>query len=71
MGLIHGAFCVGCCWLLMLLPFAAGVMNLGWMVGITIFVLLEKVLPGAERVARPGGTLLAAYGAWMIWSAYH
>jgi predicted metal-binding membrane protein len=46
-------------------------MNLTWMLGITIFVLLEKVLPGAERVARPGGTLLAGYGAWMIWSAYN
>lgn len=71
MGLIHGAFCVGCCWLLMLLPFAAGVMNLGWMLGITIFVLLEKVLPGSERLARAGGAVLAGYGTWMIWSAYN
>jgi predicted metal-binding membrane protein len=71
MGLIHGAFCVGCCWLLMLLPFAAGVMNLGWMLAITIFVVLEKVLPVGERLARAGGAVLAAYGAWTIWSAYN
>jgi predicted metal-binding membrane protein len=69
--LIHGAFCVGCCWLLMLLPFAAGVMNLGWMLAITIFVVLEKVLPVGERLARAGGAVLAAYGAWTIWSAYN
>lgn len=70
MGLVHGAFCVGCCWLLMLLPFAAGVMNLGWMLAITTYVLLEKALPVSDRLARAGGAVLAGYGAWTIWSAY-
>ena len=70
MGLIHGAFCVGCCWLLMLLPFAAGVMNLPWMVGITVYVLLEKVLPVSNTFARTAGVVLAGYGGWTIWSAY-
>jgi predicted metal-binding membrane protein len=71
MGLIHGAFCVGCCWLLMLLPFAAGVMNLGWMLAITIYVLLEKALPVSDMLVRAGGAVLAGYGAWTIWSAYN
>jgi predicted metal-binding membrane protein len=71
MGLIHGAFCVGCCWLLMLLPFAAGVMNLGWMLAITVYVVLEKALPAGDRLAGAGGALLAGYGVWTIWSAYN
>ena len=45
MGLEHGAFCLGCCWVLMGLLFFGGVMNLVWIAGITLFVLLEKVLP--------------------------
>lgn len=70
MGLIHGAFCVGCCWLLMLLPFAAGVMNLGWMLAITACIVLEKALPLGDRLACAAGAMLAGYGAWMLWSAY-
>jgi predicted metal-binding membrane protein len=69
MGLIHGAFCVGCCWLLMLLPFAAGIMSLSWMLAITVYVLLEKALPVGDVLARAGGAVLAGYGAWMIWGA--
>ena len=45
MGLQHGAYCLGCCWLLMGLLFLAGVMNLWWILLITLFVLLEKLLP--------------------------
>jgi predicted metal-binding membrane protein len=45
MGLNHGAFCVGCCWMLMALMFVAGVMNLVWAAALTIFVLLEKATP--------------------------
>ena len=71
MGLVHGAFCVGCCWLLMLVPFAAGVMNLGWMLAITILVLLEKALPARDGLARAAGAVLAGYGAWTIWNAYN
>jgi predicted metal-binding membrane protein len=71
MGLHHGLFCLGCCWLIMLLPFAAGVMNMTWMVGITVFILVEKVLPGGEIVARVGGTLLTLYGVFVIWNGIH
>ena len=49
MGLCHGAFCVGCCWLLMTLLFVAGVMNLLWVAAIAGYVLAEKVLPGGAR----------------------
>jgi len=45
MGLRHGVFCVGCCWLLMCLLFVTGVMNLLWVAIVTLFVLVEKVVP--------------------------
>jgi len=66
MGAGHGLFCIGCCWLLMMLPFAAGVMNLLWMAGITVFLLLEKAAPKAEWTGRTGGALLAVAGACVI-----
>ena len=45
MGLRHGCFCLGCCWGLMLLLFVGGVMNLLWIVALSILVILEKMLP--------------------------
>lgn len=45
MGLGHGFYCLGCCWAAMALLFVGGVMNLFWVVGIAIFVLIEKALP--------------------------
>lgn len=45
LGLTHGAYCLGCCWLLMGLLFVGGVMNLIWILAISLFVLLEKLLP--------------------------
>ena len=66
MGMDHGLFCLGCCWLLMLLPFAAGVMNLAWMAGVAAFVLVEKGIPGGEWFGRVCGAALAGAGVWMI-----
>ena len=66
MGVDHGLFCVGCCWMLMLLPFVAGVMNLRWMAGITVLLLVEKAAPGGERTARVSGALLAVAGACVM-----
>jgi predicted metal-binding membrane protein len=66
MGIGHGLFCLGCCWMLMLLPFAAGVMNLPWMAAVTVFVLIEKAAPGGEWFSRIGGAALACAGAWII-----
>jgi predicted metal-binding membrane protein len=62
MGLRHGVYCVGCCWLLMALLFVAGVMNLLWIAMIAGFVLLEKVVPGGRLVGRVAGTALVAWG---------
>ena len=68
MGLRHGLFCVGCCWALMLLLFAAGVMNLFWVAAITIFVLLEKLTPRGQAVSRAAGVALVAWGGWVLTS---
>jgi predicted metal-binding membrane protein len=65
MGITHGAYCTGCCWLLMALLFAVGVMNLAWIVGLSVFVLLEKTLPRGIWIARGSGVLLVALGGWM------
>ena len=59
MGLEHGAFCLGCCWALMGLLFFGGVMNLLWIAGITLFVLIEKVLPfGGQGGRIAGGAMI-------------
>lgn len=62
MGLRHGLFCVGCCWVLMLLMFVGGVMNLTWMAAITIYVLLEKILPTVRMFASLTGIFLVLAG---------
>jgi predicted metal-binding membrane protein len=66
MGAEHGAFCLGCCALLMALLFVGGVMNLLWAAAIAAFVLLEKALPAGEAVARAAGALAIGFGAWML-----
>ena len=66
MGLEHGFYCVGCCWLLMALLFVAGVMNLLWVAAISIFVLVEKVLPRGELIGRLAGGVLLLAGVVVI-----
>ena len=44
MGIDHGAYCLGCCWFLMALLFVGGIMNLYWIIGLTIYVLMEKLI---------------------------
>jgi predicted metal-binding membrane protein len=66
MGMRHGTFCVGCCWLLMALLFVAGVMNLLWIAVIAGFVLVEKLMPGGPWVGRAGGLGLIAWGLWIV-----
>ncbi len=63
MGLAHGAYCLGCCWLLMGLLFFGGVMNLLWIAAITLFVLLEKVLPLGRAGGRLAGGAMILAGA--------
>lgn len=62
MGLRHGAFCVGCCWALMLLMFVGGVMNLAWMGGLAMYMLAEKVVPAGPLFGRISGLVLIAAG---------
>lgn len=62
MGLRHGAFCVGCCWALMLLMFVGGVMSLAWMGGLAIFMLAEKVVSAGPLFSRASGLVLIAAG---------
>ncbi len=69
MGLEHGAYCLGCCWALMLLLFVLGVMNLVWIAALAAFVLAEKVAPMSEWVSRGTGVLLAGWGVWAIVTA--
>ena len=62
MGLRHGTYCLGCCWALMGVLFAVGVMNLAWVAVLTAFILVEKMGESGARVARVGGILLLALG---------
>jgi predicted metal-binding membrane protein len=66
MGLQHGAYCVGCCWALMLLLFAGGVMNLAVIAALTAFVAVEKLAPFGVHGARIAGVVLIMTGFWMI-----
>ncbi len=65
MGIVHGGWCVGCCWTLMVVLFAVGVMSITWMVVVTAIVFAEKVLPVGERVARMLAVALVALGIWV------
>jgi predicted metal-binding membrane protein len=62
MGFEHGAFCLGCCWFLMGLLFYGGVMNLYWIAGLAVFVLLEKTIPAGHWFGRVTGGGLAVWG---------
>lgn len=62
MRLSHGSYCLGCCWVLMGLLFVGGVMNLLWITAITVFVLLEKILPLGEVGGRVTGLFMIAVG---------
>jgi predicted metal-binding membrane protein len=66
MGLRHGAFCTGCCWMLMLLLFVAGVMNLLWVALLAIIVLVEKVVPAGHWLGRAAGLLSIAWGITIL-----
>jgi len=62
MGARHAKYCVGCCWALMCLLFAVGVMNLAWVAALTVFILIEKFGRTGAGVARAGGALMIALG---------
>ena len=64
MGIHHGAYCVGCCWVLMALLFVTGVMNLLWVALIAAFVLVEKIASRGPWISRVTGVALIALGGW-------
>lgn len=68
MGLDHGAYCLGCCWLLMALMLVVGVMNLWWMALLTVGMLAEKIAPGGRLLGRAVGVGLVVWGLalWIV-----
>ena len=62
LGAMHGAYCVGCCWMLMALLFVGGVMNLIWIAALAVLVLIERALPAGRWVARAAGVALIGWG---------
>ena len=66
MGLSHGLYCLGCCWVLMGLLFYGGVMELRWIVGLAIYVAAEKLIPASGWLSRLTGIFLVGWGLWMV-----
>jgi predicted metal-binding membrane protein len=70
MGVDHGAWCVGCCWMLMTLLFVVGVMNLVWIALLALLVLAEKLAPRGVVVSRVSGAALVTWGLATL-AIYH
>ncbi|BCG69781.1 hypothetical protein MesoLj113a_09390 [Mesorhizobium sp. 113-1-2] len=66
MGLEHGLFCLGCCWLLFLALFPLGIMNVAAMAVVTLLIFAEKTLPSGDRIAKVSGVALLLYGAVVL-----
>jgi len=66
MGAGHGLYCLACCWALMSLSFALGVMNLLWMAVLTLMLCVEKIAPGGHGFSRLFGAALTVWGVWLI-----
>jgi predicted metal-binding membrane protein len=69
MGVLHGTFCLGCCWFLMALLFFGGVMNLIWIGGLALYVLFEKLAPPELFISKIAGGVLFAWGVATVWAA--
>jgi len=70
LGAEHGAYCVGCCWVLMTLLFVGGVMNVLWIAGLTILILLEKVVPRGRLIPRVAGAVIATGGVFLLFRPF-
>lgn len=68
MGLQHGAYCLGCCWVLMLLLFVGGVMNLFWISALAAYILVEKLAPGGTWIRRISGIMLMVWGVCTLFA---
>ena len=71
MGVEHGGYCVGCCWGLMLILFALGVMSLLWMAVVAAVIFAQKVLPHGERLATASAVAFVAFGIWVAAAPGH
>jgi predicted metal-binding membrane protein len=69
MGLSHGLYCLGCCWVLMGLLFYGGVMEPRWILGIAAYIAAEKLIPAKTQMARFAGMILVVWGLWTIYLA--
>lgn len=67
-GLRHGVYCVGCCWMVMLLLFVGGMMNILWVALIAGFILAEKTFPRGEWLSYGGGAALICWGGWALYA---
>jgi len=70
-GIRHGILCVGCCWMLVLLLFIGGVMNLVWVGLIAAFILGEKIAPRVHWLSYGAGAALISSGIWMLYAGTH
>ena len=68
-GVDHGVFCVGCCWSLMLLMFAVGAGNIGWMLVLGMIMATEKNMPWGRNLSAPLGIGLMGGSGWMVISS--
>ena len=66
MGILHGGFCLGCCWALMALMFVGGTMNLLWCAGLMLLMLAEKLLPPGRAVSHGVGIVLMVFGSYTL-----
>lgn len=70
MGFKHGLFCLGCCWFLMALLFVGGIMNLFWIAGLALFVLIEKVAPQGHKIAHVAGITMIVMGSSIVFRLF-
>jgi predicted metal-binding membrane protein len=66
MGVRHGMYCLGCCWMLMLMLFYGGIMNIYWIAGLAVLILVEKMTPPGPRVGSLIGVIFMAWGALLL-----
>jgi predicted metal-binding membrane protein len=70
MGIHHGTYCLGCCWALMLVMFASGVMSVAAMAVLSLVILVERLLPAGPWATHVPGAALIAWGAWTLVHAF-
>ena len=68
-GARHGVFCLGCCWAIMALLFVGGIMNLYWITGLAVYVVVEKFLPNGKLVAKVTGAALVTSGVILVFAS--